>query len=258
MPVIPDLRRFDPVDDAHVWFKGCMIPKGWEMPENVWAVVQRMDRVQDAATALYDCALMLLRSASHYVRLINRRDDFLFRRDDNPRISAYSRPPQTINDVLCLTLKTSAVTDWNYQYFAARRDLNECIAAFESLIADAEFLRLAYPWFPVGSINRIDLDKWYQANVQRLVSETPNWRKFDFAFRDILLEITARRRGTRILGDVLASADLTGRMKVFGKRQELYNLGTGSVDQPQCRLAWVTQELAKAIENQDRGSGPIF
>lgn len=258
MLVIPDLRRFDPVDDSYVMFKGIPIARGWQIPENIWAVVQRVERIQDAAISLCDHALDLLKSASDYVKLVNRHDDFLFRRGEIVEDSSpNARPPRSINKALCLTLRTKAVIDWNNQYFAARRQLDKSISAFASLVTSAEFLQNAYQWCPPGSRNRSDLDEWYQGKVQSLLLEAPKWTKFNFTFRDILLEIAYRRAGTKIIADVLTNADPTATHGVLLKWQQIYKLGFGLVDGPSRRLAWVSDKLPEEIAKQDRGAGTL-
>jgi hypothetical protein len=74
MPVILDLSRFEPIDVSQVAFKGIRIPKGWELPENVWAVISCVDRIHDAATELYSSVLALIESTGAYIKLINGQD----------------------------------------------------------------------------------------------------------------------------------------------------------------------------------------
>ena len=256
---MPDLRRFDPVDDSDTMFKGISIPQGWDIPENVWVVVQRVDRIQEAAIALYERAPALLQSASDYVKLVNRRDDFLFSRDEMPEESDPSfRRASTINDVLSLSLKPNVIINWNAQYFAARHRLEATTAALAFLVTDASFLQNAQLWCPPGSLNRIDLEEWYEAKVQSLLLESPKWTNFTFTFRDILLQVVVRRRGTRISADVLVNADLTRKHGINVRRQLIYQPGIHPVDIPDCGLAWVSDKLLEQIEKQAQRAGPLL
>lgn len=160
--------------------------------------------------------------------------------------------------MLSLCLRTGAVTNWNADYFAARKALEDSIAAFTRLATDSDFLQNAYQWCPMGSMNRANLEEWYEGKVQALVLEAPKWTKFTFTFRDILLEIACRRRGTMIVADVLANADLTRRGGISLRRQLIYELGFGSVEVPKCRLAWVLDRLADDIRRQEQGAGPLL
>ena len=161
MPVIPDLRRFLNVDASEVKFKNVSIPQSWKMPENIRVVVQRVDHIHDSVISLYEHALSLLKSASDFVKLVNRRDDFLFRLDEDTETSSpYLKQIASLDDVLRLAVRTGAITSWNAECFAARQELDKATSAFASLATEAEFLRLVYPWCPLDSLNRIDLENW--------------------------------------------------------------------------------------------------
>lgn len=253
MPVIPDLKRLGPVDASHVLFKGHQIPKGWEMPENIWAVVQRIDRVEDAAITLYSKALTLLRSAATYVELINRRDDFSF----SPEDAATSQQAiHSISYAPNLVLKSQASPAWDLQYLIARKELDSSVEAFKTLVHGGEFLHNARRWCPASSLNGSDLEEWYQ-KVENLAADTVKWTRLDFTFRDILLEISNRGKHTRILGDVLTTADLTRTSGISVRREVIFELGIGSGVVPKRRMVWVSDKLASEIEKRHHDHGPL-
>jgi hypothetical protein len=251
MPTVPGLKRFDLVDVSQAIFKGIRIPKGWELPENVWAVVSRVDRIHDAATELYSSALILIESTGAYVKLVNGRDEFLFARGEQ------ESGPKAINDPLCLDLKSSAITEWNKQHFFARSQLECAVKHFLAVVEEGVFLQLARQWCVPSSLNATDLEKWYQ-KVDELAKGTAKWKRFNFTFRDILLEVRDRGNATKIFGQVLTAADLLHGSGVMTRREELYHLEAHSVDVPKCRMVWVSEEVADRIEKAGHSCGPLL
>jgi hypothetical protein len=119
------------------------------------------------------------------------------------------------------------------------------------------FLQLARQWFVPCSLNANDLEKWYQ-KVDELANVTAKWKRFNFNFRDILLEVRDRGRATRIFGQILTAADLLHGSGVSTRREELYHLGVHSVDAPKRLLIWGSEEVADRIEKADHSRGPLL
>jgi len=256
MPLLANLTRLPTVSATLKNFHGLDIPAGYELPQHLWDALTRNDIVHYAWVELVVKAAAVFETGAVYTQLVNNRAGWLFAEEPQATVLGELSWPQVQH--LDLLLRTCAVTGWDVEYHRARSALRSALMAFKEVLEEGVFMAGAKTLCPSGPA-REALQQWYDAAVGEMVDEADSWLQSSFTWWNTLTEIAEKYPQVRIWADVLETTNQRSRRSggVVLKRKQVFELRFGSFT-PLRRLAWVSDNLARRVDDHEIGFGPVM